>query len=161
MNRCRTCAIPDTRPDTHFDETGQCSACRSYARRPEIDWIAREKELQQLLDRHHGECIVPSSGGKDSTYQAITLKQMGADVTVVTARTCHLTPIGRRNIDNLARYCKTIEVVPNMHDRAELNRMGLDLVGDISWPEHVSIFTTPFRTSVDLGIPLIFYGEKE
>ena len=44
--------------------------------------------------------------------------------------------------------------------RAKLNRLGLDLVGDISWPEHVSIFTTPFKMACDTGIPLIFYGEN-
>ena len=41
-----------------------------------------------------------------------------------------------------------------------LNRLGFERVGDISWPEHVSIFTTPFRIAAALGIPLIFYGEN-
>jgi len=150
---------PDTKPDLHFDETGQCSACRNYANRPNIDWYERLLDLQRLLDRFHGECIVPSSGGKDSTAQVMKLLDLGADVTVVTARTCHLTPIGRRNIDNLSRHAKTIEVVPNMSDRKVLNRRGLELVGDISWPEHVAIFTTPFRVSLEIDVPLIMYGE--
>jgi len=85
---CRTCLYPDTKPDLHFDETGQCSACRSYESRPEIDWGQREEELLTLLDRFDGRCIVPSSGGKDSTYQVIKLLELGADVTIVTARTC-------------------------------------------------------------------------
>jgi len=67
--------------------------------------------------------------------------------------------MGRRNIDNLSRYARTIEVSPNKTVRAKLNRLGLSLVGDISWPEHVSIFTTPFRVAAQTGIPLIFYGE--
>jgi hypothetical protein len=79
---------------------------------------------------------------------------------VVTATTCHLTAIGRDNIDNLARYATTIEVSPNKLVRGRLNRLGLTLVGDISWPEHVSIFTTPFRVACDTGIPLILYGEN-
>lgn len=159
MNRCRLCVIPDTRPDTAFVD-GVCSACLSFAKRPSVDWEARKKELLMLLDRHDGRCIVPSSGGKDSTYQVITLLELGADVTVVTATTCHLTEIGRRNIDNLARYARTIEVSPNKTVRAKLNRLGLELVGDISWPEHAGIFSTPFRMSVSLGLPLIFYGEN-
>jgi hypothetical protein len=159
MIRCRTCVMPNTRPDTAWIE-GECSACISYKRRPTIDWDARKAELVKLLDRHDGRCIVPSSGGKDSTYQALTLLEMGADVTVVTARTCHLTALGRANIDNLARYARTIEVVPNMTVRAKLNRLGLEMVGDISWPEHAAIFSTPFRMSKALGIPLLFYGEN-
>lgn len=159
MNRCLTCCMPDTRPDTQFVD-GVCSACLSYAKRQAIDWEARRADLLQLLDRHDGRCIVPSSGGKDSHYQALTLLDLGADVTIVTATTCMLTEIGRKNIDNLARYAKTIEVTPNRSVRAKLNRLGLTLVGDISWPEHVSIFTTPFRVACDMGIPLIFYGEN-
>jgi len=159
MNRCTICVMPDTRPDTAFVD-GVCSACLSYAKRPTIDWGARKQELIALLDRHNGRCIVPSSGGKDSTWQVLTLLELGADVTIVTASTCHLTPIGRANIDNLARFARTIEVTPNRSVRAKLNRLGLELVGDISWPEHASIFTTPFRIAADLGIPLIFYGEN-
>jgi len=159
MIRCITCLYPTSKPDLHFAD-GECSACRSYKNRPEIDWDSRKKELEQLLDRFHGEVLVPSSGGKDSTYQCIALKNMGAHVTAVTARTCHLTPIGRRNIDNLARHVRTIEYTPDMTVRANLNRLGLEMVGDISWPEHVAIFSAPFRAAVDLKKPLIMYGEN-
>lgn len=157
--RCKTCVMPATRPDTAWVD-GECSACISYRRRPAIDWGAREKELIALLDRHDGRVIVPSSGGKDSTYQVLKLLEYGCDVTVVTARTCQLTALGRANIDNLARYARTIEVVPNMTVRAKLNRLGLEMVGDISWPEHAAIFSVPFQVSKQLGIPLIFYGEN-
>lgn len=160
MIRCRTCVMPDTRPDSAFID-GQCPACVSFAKRPTIDWDARLRSLHDLLERHDWRCIVPSSGGKDSTYIALTLKAMGADVTAVTARTCHLTPIGRANIDNLARHVRTIEITPNMTVRAKLNRLSLERVGDISWPEHCSIFTAPFRLANDHDQPsLLFYGEN-
>jgi N-acetyl sugar amidotransferase len=159
MNRCKRCCIPDTRPDTAFVD-GVCSACLTYEKRPAIDWDARRSELLALLERHNGRCIVPSSGGKDSTWQVLTLLELGAEVTVVTASTCHLTPIGRANIDNLAWYARTIEISPKKSVRAKLNRLGLTMVGDISWPEHVAIFSTPFKAAVDLGIPLIFFGEN-
>ncbi len=157
--RCSKCVMPSSRPD-HVFINGVCPACINAKKKVDIDWDERKKELTQLLDRHHGDVIVPSSGGKDSTYQAITLKEMGANVTAVTARTCHLTPIGRFNIDNLAKHVRTIEIVPNMTVRAKLNRIGLEMVGDISWPEHASIFTTPFRVARDLDASLIMYGEN-
>src|SRR5258706_507514 len=159
MIRCRLCVMPDTRPDTQFTD-GVCSACIVYAKRKEIDWPAREKRLLEILDAAHGECIVASSGGKDSHWQTLKLLELGAHVTCVTATTCHLTDIGRKNLDNLARYATTIEVSSNKPTRAKLNRLGLTLVGDISWPEHTSIFTTPFRVASDVGCNLIFYGEN-
>jgi N-acetyl sugar amidotransferase len=159
MNRCKLCVMPDTRPDHAFVD-GVCPACINHANNPEIDWDARDQELLNLLERHNGRCIVPSSGGKDSTYQAIKLKELGADPLVVTATTCHLTEIGRKNIDNLARFATTIEVSPNKTVRARLNRLGLEMVGDISWPEHAAIFSTPFMQACKNNIPLIFYGEN-
>ena len=158
MIRCSRCVIPDSRPDTAF-VNGVCSACLAYEKRKTIDWDVRKAELVALLDRHDGRCIVPSSGGKDSHYQVKTLLDLGADVTIVTATTCHLTDVGRKNIDNLSRYARTIEVTPNRTVRAKLNRIGLELVADCSWPEHVSIFTTPFKVAAQTGIKLLFYGE--
>lgn len=168
LKRCERCVIPDTRPDTAFVD-GVCSACVAYATRPTIDWEARKYQLLDLLARARAfaisrgnqfDCIVPSSGGKDSTYQVLKILELGARPLVVTATTCHLTPIGRANIDNLARYATTLEVTPNRTVRAKLNRLGLTMVGDISWPEHVSIFTTPFIVARRTGIPFIFYGEN-
>lgn len=158
LTRCAKCLIPATRPDTAFVE-GVCSACISYEKRKSIDWEARQDDLLKILKEHDYRCIVPSSGGKDSTWQVLKLLELGAKVTVVTATTCMLTDIGRANIDNLARYATTVEVSPNRKVRAKLNRLGLDLVGDISWPEHIAIHRVPFRAAIGLEIPLIFYGE--
>lgn len=164
MIRCRLCVMPPTRPDTPFVD-GICAACISYANRPKVNWVARLEQFDALMRRmaENGsgyDCIVPSSGGKDSAYQVLKIIEMGWRPLVVTASTCHLTHYGRLNIDNLARHATTIEVTPNRTVRARLNRLGLEMVGDISWPEHVSIFTTPFRVAADMGIPLIFYGEN-
>lgn len=159
MIRCLRCVMPNTRPDTPFVD-GVCAACLSYERRPDIDWDVRKAALLELLDQHDGNCIVPSSGGKDSTYQVLQLLELGAKPLVVTASTCHLSAIGRKNIDNLGRYAETIEVTTNRKQRAHLNRLGLEMVGDISWPEHVAIFTIPWRVAHKLGVPLLFYGEN-
>lgn len=159
MKRCKRCLMPDTRPDTDFVK-GVCTACLTHDAQMKIDWTARRQDLTDLLDRHGWKCIVASSGGKDSYSQVHDLLDMGADVTIVTATTCMLTPMGRKNIDNLKRYANTIEVSPNADVRARLNYLGLTMVGDISWPEHVAIFTTPIRMAIALGIPLVFYGEN-
>jgi len=155
MTRCNTCCMVSTRPD-HVFVDGTCPACLSNT---EPETLGTD-ELCKVLDRHHGEVIVPSSGGKDSTYQVLRLQGLGAHVTIVTATTCHLTPVGRLNIDNLKRFAKTIEVSQNQTIRRKLNRYGLEWVGDISWPEHSAIFSTPFQVAADTGIKLIIYGEN-
>jgi hypothetical protein len=44
--------------------------------------------------------------------------------------------------------------------RRKLNRLALCEIGDISWPEHVTIFTIPVRVAVKMNIPLIIWGEN-
>ena len=53
-----------------------------------------------------------------------------------------------------------VEFSPNPVVRRKLNRIGLEVVGDIAWPEHVGIFTIPVRAAVDYGVPLIIWGEN-
>jgi N-acetyl sugar amidotransferase len=164
---CRRCVMPSTKPDLFMDEEGICSACRSYERRASVDWEARGRELQQLLDRYRSrsgsnyDCIVPVSGGKDSTYQVIRMLELGTNPLCVTATTDHLTPIGRRNIENLKHLgVDYVEVTPNPVVRRRINRLALTQVGDISWPEHVAIFTIPVRIAVQMNVPLIIWGEN-
>lgn len=124
-------------------------------------------ELQGILERYrkrdgsNWDCIVPVSGGKDSTYQVVRMLQMGLNPLCVTSTTCDLSDIGRANIENLKRLgVDYIEVSPNPKARATLNRIGLKQVGDISWPEHVGIFTIPVRAAVQFNVPLIIWGEN-
>ncbi|WP_071985365.1 N-acetyl sugar amidotransferase [Cylindrospermopsis raciborskii] len=167
LTYCKLCVMPSTKPDLFLDDEGVCNACRSYERRREVDWDARYKELIVLLDKYcsrdgtNWDCIVPVSGGKDSTYQVVRILQLGLNPLCVTSTTCDLSPIGRRNIENLKQLgVDYIEVTPNPLVRSKLNRIGLTQVGDISWPEHVGIFTIPVRAAVQLNVPLIIWGEN-
>jgi N-acetyl sugar amidotransferase len=150
-----------------LDDHGICNACRSYENRKEVDWEKRHTELLQVLDRYrkkdgsNWDCIVPVSGGKDSTFQVLRMLQLGLNPLCVTSTTCDLSEIGRRNIQNLKNYgVDYVEFSPNPAVRRKLNRIGLEQVGDISWPEHVGIFTIPVRAAVQYGVPLLVWGEN-
>jgi len=161
---CTRCIYPDTRPDAHFVD-GVCSACRAYDERKTIDWGARHDELIALLEAVQTleapyDCVVPVSGGKDSTYQVIKLKELGAKVLAVNAGTDMLSDIGRRNLDNLKRFCDVIEWTPNIEVRKKLIRIGLRMVGDLSYPEHLAIWAIPTRIACSMKIPLVVWGEQ-
>ncbi len=167
LTYCKRCVMPDTKPDLHLDEEGICNACRSYESRKTVDWDARKAELLNVLERYrrrdgsNWDCIVPVSGGKDSTYQVVRMLQLGLNPLCVTSTTCDLSDLGRRNIENLKHLgVDYVEMSPNPLVRAKLNRIGLTQVGDISWPEHVGIFTIPVRAAVQFNVPLIVWGEN-
>ncbi|MBS3918879.1 MAG: N-acetyl sugar amidotransferase [Deltaproteobacteria bacterium] len=164
---CKHCIMPETKPDLHIDEEGVCNACRSYEGRKEIDWNVRKGELLRILERYRSkdgsnyDCIVPVSGGKDSHYQVITMLELGMTPLCVTSSTDKLSEIGRYNIENLKRLgVDYIEVTTNPVVRRKINYLALTEIGDISWPEHVTIFTIPVRIAVQMQIPLIVWGEN-
>jgi N-acetyl sugar amidotransferase len=164
---CSRCVMPETKPDLLIDEQGVCNACRSYEWRKAVDWEERARELGEILARYRSadgsnhDCLVPVSGGKDSTYQVIRMLEMGLNPLCVTSTTDHLTGIGRRNIENLKRLgVDYIEITTNPVIRRRINRLALRQVGDISWPEHVTIFTIPVRAAVQMRVPLIVWGEN-
>jgi N-acetyl sugar amidotransferase len=158
--------MPSTKPDLHIDSEGVCNACRAYQNRVHVDWDVRKVQLLSIIDKHrksggNWDCVIPVSGGKDSTYQVIRMLQMGVNPLCVTSSTCDLSPIGRKNIENLKRLgVDHIEFSPNPLIRAKLNRIALTEIGDIAWPEHVGIFTIPVRVAVQFNIPLIVWGEN-
>jgi N-acetyl sugar amidotransferase len=167
MKYCTRCVMPDTKPDLLLDQDGVCNACRSFEKRKEINWDARKKEFFEVVDRYRSkdssnwDCIIPVSGGKDSTYQVLKVLQLGMNPLCVTATTCHLSEIGRKNIENIKSFgVDYIEFSPNIKVRRKLNKIGLTQVGDISWPEHVGIFTIPVRAAVEFNVPLIVWGEN-
>ncbi|MCX7144167.1 MAG: N-acetyl sugar amidotransferase [Proteobacteria bacterium] len=167
MRYCRKCVMPETKPDLRIDEEGVCNACRSYENRKVVDWDRRKIEFLAMIERYSSkdgsnyDCMIPVSGGKDSTYQVLKLLELGFNPLCVTATTCQLSEIGRRNIENLKKLgVDYVEITINPNVRAKINRIGLRQVGDISWPEHLTIFTIPPRLAVQFGVPLLIWGEN-
>jgi N-acetyl sugar amidotransferase len=164
---CTNCVMPATKPDLKINEAGICNACESFQERTEIDWDDRRAELEAVLEKYRNnkgenwDCVIPVSGGKDSTFQVVKLLELGMNPLCVTATTCALTDVGKENIENIKKLgVDYVEMSPNPLIRAKLNRIGLEEVGDISWPEHVGIFTIPVRAAVQYNIPLIIWGEN-
>lgn len=162
---CINCLFPKTKPDLIINDDGICNACVNYNERPLVDWEKRNKEFKDLAkdikSNNYWDCIIPVSGGKDSTYQAIIAKENGLNPLLVNSRTCDLSDIGRRNLENLRNLgFDLIEIAPNAKVRSKLNLIGLQEVGDISWPEHIGMFTIPFTIAVKFNISVIFYGEN-
>ena len=166
LKYCVKCVLPHTKPHLSINEEGVCIACQNYTERRLIDWESRRKKFDQIVDRYrqngaHWDCIVPVSGGKDSTYQVHKVLELGLNPLCVTATTCHLSIVGQKNLKNIQSFgVDHMELSPNPIIRKKMNVVGLKQVGDISWAEHVAILTIPVRAAVQYGVPLIIWGEN-
>lgn len=158
MKFCRCCIYPETKPNLWFDDTGLCSACIAFDAREKIDWEERADEFSRRFS--HQRVVVACSGGKDSHYIVIKLKELGLNPIAVCAATDDLSHLGHKNLENIGRLCDLIEVTPDKTLRRKMSRYALETVGDISWCEHVLIWSVPARIATGLGIPYVFYGEN-
>jgi N-acetyl sugar amidotransferase len=166
VQMCTRCVMTNQRPRITFDEEGVCSACRFAEQKAKIDWDARRLALRDLLAKHRRssgyDVIVPCSGGKDSSFVAHTLKTE-YEMTPLCIKFAPFlyTDIGRRNFENFAQYgFDTLEFRPNGLIHRKLARLAFEFYGDPFQPFVYGQLAFPMRMSVQLGIPLVFYGEN-
>jgi N-acetyl sugar amidotransferase len=167
MKYCRKCLIPSTRPEQVFKDD-ICDACYSAARKVnQIDWKERRREFEEILSKYRGDgsyydCLIPVSGGKDSCYQAITMRDLyKMNPLCVTFTPCELTDVGRKNLDFLRdQGFDLIQVSSNRKSYRELVKVGFFKLGDCCWPEHIGIFSAPARVAINYKVPLIIWGEN-
>lgn len=167
MQYCEKCIMPSSRPEQVF-KNGICDACYSAEDKHEkIDWDRRNLEFEEILKKYRGngtyyDCIIPVSGGKDSCYQAITMRdKYKMNPLCVTHTPCDLTEVGIQNLNFLRdQGFDLIQVSANRMNYKELVRIGFFKLGDCCWPEHIGIFTAPIRIAVNYKIPLLIWGEN-
>ena len=73
MRKCSNCLLPETHETISFNEKDVCNICSGIEfRDTKINYLEKKKELDQLIKKYKGrydyDCIVPFSGGKDSTW---------------------------------------------------------------------------------------------
>jgi N-acetyl sugar amidotransferase len=168
MKYCKKCLYPDTKPQIIFDTNGVCSACTRNELKEKIDWKQKEEDFKKILEKFKNknginyDCIIPVSGGKDSTFQTYTMKEkFGLNPLVINFHPLDQTVIGRKNLENLKNLgVDCIEFTPNPLVYSKLAKFGLIELGDFQWPEHIGIFTIPVQIAVKFQIPLIIWGEN-
>ncbi len=166
MKFCTKCVMPDTKPDLHFDVDGVCDACRSQeSKNSEIDWKQREIEFLELVKQHKKhpdyDCIIGVSGGKDSTFQVLKVKELGLNPLCICFEPTIPTEIGRKNLENLNNLgVDLIHIKRNPIVYKKLAKEAFIRTGDNEWQNHLGIFTTVPKMAVNFNVPLIIWGES-
>ncbi|MBM3751967.1 MAG: N-acetyl sugar amidotransferase [Acidimicrobiia bacterium] len=167
---CKSCVTPSTRPGIQFDDHGVCLPCRVAEETPQIDWALRREELTRIADwgREHTRlgyhCIVPVSGGKDSTRQALYARDdLGLRPLLVS---CTYSPqqqsdVGAHNIANLIELgFDTIIVGPGPQKWKTMMKRAFYKYGNWCKATELALYSIPPRVAIAYRIPLIFLGEN-
>lgn len=167
MKRCTRCNLPETHATILFDEAGVCNICRGQElKQTGVDWNARKQQLDELVssyrDKYDYDCIVPFSGGKDSTWTLYYLmKEYGLKPLVVRFDHGFL----RKNvIDDTDRTLRRLgadflHFRPNWKVVRKLMLQSFLEKGDFCWHCHTGIFSYPMWVAIQYNVPLIIWGE--
>jgi N-acetyl sugar amidotransferase len=163
---CRHCVMPDTRPRIVFDEDGVCNACRHAEAKPSIDWNARRAEFLELIEGHRSpdgrwDCVVPWSGGKDSSTIAYRLKfDFGMNPLLVTFSPLILNDVGMANREEMLRLgFDHVFVRPDQRVSRHLARRFFVERGNLKIAWDAGINAVPVKVALAHRIPLVFYAE--
>lgn len=167
MKFCSKCVTPETSESLKFDHQGACSVCAQINfKKEKVDWHSKKKEFDLILNKYRGkseyDCIIPFSGGKDSTFTLwyiVTQKKLKP----LVVRFDH--GFYRKNLqENTEKTISKLGVdFLNFKPNFKLVKMimleSLIRRGDFCWHCHVGISALPINIAIEKKIPLIFYGE--
>lgn len=170
MRYCRNCLNVSTRPNIRFTEDGLCPPCAVYIHPDEVDWDERRAELEEVIafgkahNRSGYDCIIGVSGGKDSTRQALYVKEnLGMNPLLV----CLGYPpeqVSQNGVDNLSNLvslgfdCVTVNCAPQTWKR--LMRVAFHEYGNWAKATEIALFSSVPRAAIAYQIPLIWWGEN-
>lgn len=169
MHICENCVAVDTRPGLPFDSDSICFPCKSMKKK--IDWSLRRKELDELINNlkntsliSNYDCIISVSGGKDSTRQAIIVKN---ELKLKPLLVCGAFPPEQQTevgVDNLTNLIKLgfdcMSVTPSPKKYKQLMKNSFIMYGNWARPTEMALYATAPRIAINYKIPIIFLGEN-
>ncbi|MDD2892322.1 MAG: N-acetyl sugar amidotransferase [Halothiobacillaceae bacterium] len=170
MKYCKLCLQPDTRPNTVFTEEGFCPACHYYKQSESIDWQERYEILLGLIksiNRAPGQqfdCIIGVSGGKDSTRQALWVRDNLGLKPLLVSLSHPPQQVSQMGVDNISNLIEMgFDVIlssPAPETWRQLMRDSFFKFTNWARSSELALFSSVPQLAIKWQIPLIFWGEN-
>ncbi len=172
MKYCIICVQPDTRPNSVFSEKGVCPACDYYAKFKEVDWLDRYAILEDLIQHYKTkkykktrfDCIIGVSGGKDSTRQALWVRDKLGLNPLLACLSYPPEQVTQRGVDNISNLIELgFDVVissPAPGTWQRLMRASFDKFTNWARSTELALFSSVPQLAIHYDIQLILWGEN-
>lgn len=112
---CTRCVMDTSAPHITFDEQGVCNYCHTFENVTRKGWFPNEEgarrwaaiseEIRQAGKGKEYDCILGLSGGIDSSYLAIKVKEWGLRPLVVHVDAGWNSELAVANIEKIVKHC--------------------------------------------------------
>lgn len=169
MKRCTKCILPDVYPNITFDSKGVCNYCKEHQ---EIQYLGKSK-LEETLAQYKNsggkyDCLVPISGGKDSTYVLYQLnKVFGMRTLAYNYDNCLTHSQAQKNVRSIADSLG-VDLVTKRNEKqkkymatnlkAYLRKPSVGMVPMLCTGCRYGIIGNAFNIAKEHNIPMIVIG---
>ena len=169
MRSCSRCLNTETADTISFNTAGTCSVCVQVDHKlTAVNWDERKMELHSIITQarqRNGQydCIVPFSGGKDSTYQLwYVVTQLQLRPLVVRYNHWGNRPQLEKNNARVFKQLgvEVLDFKPNWKVVQATMLEALSRKGDSCWHCHTGVYSFPMHMALKFETPLIFWGES-
>lgn len=172
MAVCSRCIVPDSFPGINFNNE-ICSFCQDYKNHEAIPRAAPEPlelVLGQTENNSRYDCLVPISGGKDSSYILYyVVKRLGLKPFAVFCDTGFTHPLAKKNVNTICRKLgvewATVKSPHNYRRKAVIEAIRISrylgrLFGVCKNCEN-NLRTAALNQARELGITTIIWGSTD
>jgi len=113
---CLKCVMDVTDPEIIFDEKGVCNHCNNFKKTISKRWFPNDegkKKLSKIFshikkqgNKQEYDCIIGLSGGVDSSYLALVLKDYGLRPLAIHVDAGWNSELAVYNIEQIIKYCR-------------------------------------------------------
>jgi N-acetyl sugar amidotransferase len=171
MQYCKSCLTPDTRPNGKFNINGICIPCEYSNKTLNISFEERFNELRKITNKlsarnrnKRWQCIVGVSGGKDSTRQALWVRdklELNPLLVSVVYPPRQISQVGADNLSNLMSLgFDVLSLGPAPALSRELVREAFFRFCNWLKATEMSLFSGVPGIAIERKIPLILWGEN-
>jgi asparagine synthetase B (glutamine-hydrolysing) len=150
LKRCSKCLLPETFPFITYNEKGVCIYCQNH--KP-LEYKG-EEALEKLVSKYRSnsnqlDCIVPFSGGRDSSYAIHYIKnELNMNPVAYTYDWGMVTDLARRNISRICGELGIEHILISADIRKKRENIGKNVS---AWLKRPHLGT----------IPLFMAGDKQ
>jgi N-acetyl sugar amidotransferase len=169
--QCTRCVMNTSDPEITFDAAGVCNHCQTFDKFRETRWLPNESgrlKLEAIIENvkaqgagEEYDSVLGLSGGADSTYLAMKMKDWGLRPLVVHVDAGWNSELAVANIERVVNYCK-YDLHTHVVDWEEMRDLHLAYlkagIPNQDVPQDHVFFATLYKFATSNGIKAVFSG---
>ena len=168
---CSNCVMDTSDPDIQFNKIGICNHCTEFKNITSKNWLPNKKGqeylnkiISKIKENSKGrdfDSIIGLSGGVDSSYLALKMKEWGLKPLVIHVDAGWNSEIAVSNIEKIVNYCKydLYTKVINWEDMKNLQLAYLSSgISNQDTPQDHIFFSTIYNFAIKNKIKYVFTG---